>query len=105
MVRKRGSDGKCKYLQDIKASAGNLLSSAVPEHRDKGAAWLLLMIDMDLAAMTDCSPGWEVSPFIPSTSVGIFFGSYSDMIKICTEDLLLKVRARHARLPLALQEM
>lgn len=63
------------------------------------------MIDMDLAAMTHCSPGREVSPFIPATSVGGFFGSYSDMIEIRTEDLLLKVRARHARLPLALQEM
>jgi len=40
VVRKRGSDGKCKYLQDIQASAGNLLSSAVPEHREKGAEWL-----------------------------------------------------------------
>lgn len=40
VVRKRGSDGKCKYLQDIKASAGNLLSSVVPEHRDKGTAWV-----------------------------------------------------------------
>lgn len=39
VVRKRGSDGKAKYLQNIKASAGNLLSSAVPEQRDKGAVW------------------------------------------------------------------
>lgn len=64
------------------------------------------MIDSDLAAMTDRSHGWEVSPFIPSTRVGgFFFGSYSDMIEIRTEDLLLKVRARHTQLPLALQEM
>lgn len=63
------------------------------------------MIDSDLAAMTDHSRGWEVSPFIPSTRVGGFFGSYSDMIEIHTEDLLLKVRAQHGQLPLALQEM
>lgn len=51
------------------------------------------MIDTDLAAMTDWYPGWVVNPFIPSTSVWEFFGSYSDVIKTCTEDLLLKVRA------------
>lgn len=88
LVRKRGSDGKCKYLQDIKASAGNLSNSTVPEHKDKGAVWFELMTDMDLAAMTDCFPGWEISPFIPSTSVRDFLAPSQIwskyVLKICS---------------------
>lgn len=55
------------------------------------------MIDINSAAMTDCSPGCKV-PLSHQHQL-IFFDSYSDRIKKCTEDLSLKVRARHAWLP------